>query len=79
MKKNKASGANRIGGLALAATGKIDTAKARSAFLARFETAVDPEGKLSPTERRKRASFALRAHMVRIARLPRSGQGKRRA
>jgi len=43
------------------------TANARAAFLARFEREVDPEGALSPDERRRRAGHALRAHMVRLA------------
>lgn len=37
-----------------------------SAFLARFERLVDPDGVLSPDERAKRARNALSAHMTRI-------------
>lgn len=44
------------------------TRPARQAFLKRFETQVDPEGKLPPEERRIRADHALRAYMLRISR-----------
>lgn len=37
-----------------------------SAFLAKFEALVDPDGVLSPEERAKRARNALSAHMTRI-------------
>lgn len=37
-----------------------------SAFLAKFEALVDPDGRLSPDERAKRANNLLRAHMARI-------------
>jgi len=43
------------------------TAKARTAFLARFEREVDPEGILSEDERRRRAEYARRAHFARLA------------
>ena len=43
------------------------TAKARAAFLARFERQVDPEGVLAPDERRRRAKYARRAHYARLA------------
>jgi hypothetical protein len=42
------------------------TRPAREAFLKRFETEVDPDGKLPPDERRRRAEHALRAHMLRL-------------
>ena len=42
------------------------TRPAREAFLRRFEHEVDPEGKLPPDERRRRADHALRAHMLRL-------------
>jgi len=45
------------------------TAAARAAFLARFESKVDPDGVLDPDERRVRAERALRAHMIRLAQL----------
>jgi hypothetical protein len=42
------------------------TRPARQAFLRRFEREVDPDGKLPPDERRRRAEHALRAHMLRL-------------
>jgi hypothetical protein len=43
------------------------TAAARSAFLARFERQVDPEGRLSEPERRRRADAARKAHFIKLA------------
>jgi hypothetical protein len=43
------------------------TAPARKAFLDRFEHAVDPDGKLAPDERARRAEHARRAHFARLA------------
>jgi hypothetical protein len=43
------------------------TAKARAAFLASFERAVDPEGVLPPEERRRRAEHLRSAHFARLA------------
>jgi rubrerythrin len=40
---------------------------ARKAMLDRFEKQVDPEGKLTPQERAKRAEWARKAHMQRLA------------
>jgi hypothetical protein len=40
---------------------------AREAFLRRFKREVDPDGKLSPEERRRRANRAKRASMLRLA------------
>lgn len=59
----------RLGGLTRAAMydGKEMTAAARDAAFARFEQMVDPEGQLSPEERRRRALAAQKAHMTRIA------------
>lgn len=44
------------------------TAPARRGFLARFERAVDPDNRLDPAEREKRARRLLQAHMIRLAR-----------
>jgi hypothetical protein len=52
------------------------TQPARSAFRERFEREVDPEGKLAPQERARRAEHARRAHYARLALL--SAQSKRR-
>jgi hypothetical protein len=43
------------------------TRPARDAFLRRFEREVDPDGKLPPEERRRRADHARRAYMLRLA------------
>jgi hypothetical protein len=43
------------------------TAKARAAFLAKFERDADPEGVLPPEERRRRAESLRRAHFARLA------------
>jgi len=43
------------------------TRPARQAFLSRFEREVDPDGVLPPAERHRRAHYALRAHMLRLA------------
>jgi hypothetical protein len=45
------------------------TSPARAAFLSTFEKQVDPDGVLSPDERRRRATHARKAHMVCLARL----------
>lgn len=43
------------------------TKPAREAFDARFEREVDPEGRLSPAERQRRASHARKAYFLRLA------------
>jgi hypothetical protein len=43
------------------------TRPAREAFLKQFEKEVDPDGKLPPEERRRRAEHAMRAYMLRLA------------
>jgi len=43
------------------------TSRARSGFLAKFEREVDPDGRLAPEERQRRAQQALTAHMQRLA------------
>ncbi|ROT29691.1 hypothetical protein [Micromonospora sp. HM5-17] len=43
------------------------TAAARKAFIDRFEREVDPEGKLPPAERARRAESARRAYFLRLA------------
>jgi hypothetical protein len=45
------------------------TERARAAFMERFERQVDPERALSADERARRADYACRAHMARLARL----------
>ncbi len=43
------------------------TEPARNAQRQKFEDQVDPDGVLDPVERAKRADFAYRAHMKRLA------------
>jgi len=43
------------------------TAKARQAFLDRFEREVDPDGVLPEAERCRRAGYARTAHFTRLA------------
>jgi hypothetical protein len=53
------------------------TTAARAAFLARFEAEVDPDGLLSPEERRRRAEHARSAYFTRLALA--SAKARRRA
>jgi len=46
---------------------RAHTEPARKAFLARFETEVDPEGRLTPEERSRRAKHARSAYFTRLA------------
>jgi hypothetical protein len=43
------------------------TANARKALLDKFESQVDPNNELSPSERAKRAEHARKAHFKRLA------------
>jgi hypothetical protein len=52
------------------------TEKARKAALDRFEHEVDPDGKLTPAERAKRAEHARKAYFARLA--LKSAQSRRR-
>lgn len=45
--------------------------------MARFETQVDPEGRLSPAERSRRAEHARKAHFKRLA--LKSAQARRKS
>lgn len=47
--------------------GADGTRAARAAFLAGFERQVDPDGKLDPVERARRAESAKREHFQRMA------------
>lgn len=46
---------------------RAHTLKARNAFEARWEIQVDPDGKLAPAERARRAAHARKAHFTRLA------------
>jgi hypothetical protein len=52
------------------------TKPARDGFLAKFEREVDPNNELTPQERHKRAEYARKAHMQRMA--LKSAQARRR-
>ena len=43
------------------------TAKARAALMAKFEAQADPEGKMLPAERGRRAEHLRKAHFQRLA------------
>jgi hypothetical protein len=53
------------------------TRPARAAFNARFEREVDPDGKLTPEERARRAEHARRSWYLKLA--LKSAQARRRA
>ena len=59
----------KIGANALHASrdSAVVTAPARAAFARRFEREVDPDGVLPEAERLKRAAFARRAFMLKLA------------
>jgi hypothetical protein len=46
---------------------RVTTAKARQAFMARFEHEVDPDGRLPERERARRAEQARKAYFYRLA------------
>ena len=55
-----------------------DTTKAaRTAFMARWEREVDPEGRLDPVERARRAEAAKKAYFARLALLSAKARGRR--
>jgi hypothetical protein len=39
----------------------------RASNVTRYERLVDPEGKLEPVERERRAAYARKAHMLKLA------------
>jgi hypothetical protein len=49
------------------AQGRTNTGPATLAQLSRFEREVDPNGVLTPSERARRAEYALKAHMTVLA------------
>jgi hypothetical protein len=69
----------RIGGLTTSARygGHAMTRPARRGFQERFEREVDPEGRLEPGERVRRAERAMRAHMLRLAQASADARAKR--
>ncbi len=53
------------------------TAPARKAFLERFEREVDPDGKLDPADRARRADHARKAYFAGLS--LKSAQARRKA
>ena len=68
-----------MGDLMTAALGHVNTAVARKAFDERFVDQVDPERKLPPSERARRAETARRLHMTRLALASSVVRGRKRA
>jgi hypothetical protein len=58
---------------------RATTAKARAAFLARFERQADPEGLLTPAERERRAQQLRSAYFARLALASAKARRARRA
>ncbi|MBA2756351.1 MAG: hypothetical protein H0U37_02765 [Chloroflexi bacterium] len=52
---------------ALHAQGGTNTKAGTAAFLERFERQVDPDGRLTPEERTRRAAHARRSYMTSLA------------
>jgi hypothetical protein len=67
-KRAQAVAHGRLGGLAKSAAndGREGTRKARTAFLARFEREVDPDGVLPLKERLRRADAAKKLYFARL-------------
>jgi len=57
----------RAAAYALHAQGGTSTKAGTTAFLARFDREVDPDGLLTPEERARRAGLALKSHMAKLA------------
>jgi hypothetical protein len=58
---------------------RATTAKARAAFLARFEQQADPEGLLPPGERERRAQQLRSAYFAQLALVSAKARRARRA
>ena len=57
----------RLAAYRMHSEGKTNTGPASAAFLRRFEREVDPDGSLAPSERARRAEWALKAHMAGLS------------
>jgi hypothetical protein len=57
----------RVAAYALHAQGGTSTKAGTAAFLARFEKQVDPDSTLLPAERARRAAFARKSYMGKLA------------
>lgn len=58
---------------------RVTTQAGRAAFLARFEREVDPDGRLNPEERDRRAAHARRAYFLALSLKSAQARRKRRA
>jgi hypothetical protein len=72
------SARSRLGGLAVKAQGKVNTATARQAFRDRFLDEVDPERVLPEKERLERAAAAYKLHFARMNYLAIKAKARRR-
>jgi hypothetical protein len=81
LSRNEAALRGKVGAHVLHATRdpRETTANARRAFLHKFESLVDPDGKLPQEERQRRASAARKAHFARLALLSARARAKRGA
>jgi hypothetical protein len=57
----------RLGALTVHARGRTNTAPARAAWEQKLVAEVDPDGSLTPDERARRADYAMRIRMTRLA------------
>ena len=57
---------------------RVTTASGRAAFLTRFEREVDPDGRLTPEERGRRAEHARRAYFLALSLKSAQARRKRR-
>lgn len=69
----------RAAAFAQHAQGKTNTRPATLAQLARFEREVDPDGILSPEERARRADYAKRSYMAKLALQASRARSKKKA
>ncbi len=71
--------AGRLGALSQHARhdARETTAAARAAFLDRFEREVDPEGKLDPKERARRAEYARKLYFTKLSEKARAARAKK--
>jgi len=57
---------------------KVTTKPGRDAFMSRFEKEVDPEGRLEPQERMRRAELAKKAYFTKLALKSSKARAKRK-
>lgn len=69
----------RAAAFAQHAQGRTNTGPATIAQLARFEREVDPDGSLPPDERARRAGYARRSYMTKLALKASRARSKKKA